>query len=76
MGIAVVGNKMATNRMKWYQVAKRGDKPTQEMMDAYIKLGGAVVEIEVKEVKKEVKKVDGKKEFVKEIKARAKKLKE
>lgn len=71
MGIAVVGNKMAMNRMKWHQVAKRGDKPTQAMMDAYIKLGGAVREIEVKKAvkkveKKVVKKVE-KKEVVKKV---------
>lgn len=62
--IAEVDGKIALNREKWYRVAKKGEKPTKAHMDAYILLGGAVIDsrvTEVKTAKKTVKKVAKKK---------------
>lgn len=53
--IAEVDGKIALNAEKWYRVAKRGEKPTKAHMEAYVKLGGAVIEAPKKKVVKKKK---------------------
>ena len=53
------------NRDKWMRVYKRGDAITQEMVDEYIKSGGATVEL--KPEKKEVSKKTSRKKPAKKV---------
>jgi hypothetical protein len=57
--IAEVNGKGILNRDKWMRVYKRGDTPTEAQLEAYLKLGGAVIELpKAKKVaKKAAKKV-------------------